>query len=74
MEPSVAPCFIVCRDKIPFNVSRVHDTLDMARSEAERLSRKEQETFLVFALAGEYRIAAVPVIWVPVKAPEEESA
>lgn len=55
--------FIVCRDKHPFIASRIHETLQQAQTEAERLCRKEKDTFLVFALVGEVRLTQSPVIW-----------
>jgi len=55
--------FIVCRDRHPFSASHIHDTLKQAQVEAERLCRKEQDTFLVFVLCGEARLAQAPVTW-----------
>lgn len=58
-----AQCFMVCRDGRPFTATRLHDTLDQARVEAERLTRKEHATFLVFALVAECHPASAPVEW-----------
>lgn len=55
--------FIVCRDRHPFSASHIHDTLKQAQVEAERLCRKEQDTFLVFAFLGEVRLAQAPIAW-----------
>lgn len=55
--------FIVCRGKHPFTASHIHETLEQAQCEAERLCRKEQDTFLVFAFCGEVRLAQAPIVW-----------
>jgi len=55
--------FIVCRDRHPFSASRIHDTLQQAQVEAERLCRKEQDTFLVFVFCGEVRLTQAPIVW-----------
>ena len=52
--------YIVCRDRMPLTASHFHDNLPHARAEAERLCRKEQAKFLVFALIGEIAIAEAP--------------
>lgn len=55
--------YIVCRNAHPFRAARVHETLDAAETEAERLCRKEMDIFLVFQLIGEVTLADVPLTW-----------
>ena len=55
-----APGYIVCRNRMPLSY---HERLDWALAEAERLCRKERETFILFVAAGEVRLAEAPVVW-----------
>ena len=41
----------------------MHETLEEARAEAERLAKREQATFYVFEMLGWVRVAPSPVVW-----------
>jgi len=44
--------YIICRDKLPTQVTVTHGSLDAAKAEAERLARKQNDRFMVFELIG----------------------
>ena len=55
--------YVICRDKLPTQVTMTHFGLDAAKAEAERLARKEKDTFFVFELVGVVRVEDPPVQW-----------
>lgn len=65
--------YIVCRNAHPFRAARIHDTLDEAKIEAERLCRKELDIFLVFQLVGEVALADPPLVWTMQEIPASQS-
>jgi len=55
--------YIICRDKLPTQVTVTHGSLDAAKAEAERLARKQNDRFMVFELIGVVGPAQPPVAW-----------
>lgn len=53
--------YIVVRNRKPFTANKVHDNIGAAATEAERLARKEKDTFFVFELAGVVRVEDPPL-------------
>lgn len=61
--PTTARRYIVTRDTGSLYASVRHPSAKEAMTEAERLARKEQASFLVWALVGECTVAPAPVAW-----------
>ncbi len=40
-----------------------HDTLDLARYEAERLCKKEQKEFIILKEVAKVKLQTTPVVW-----------
>jgi len=55
--------YIICRDKLPTQVTVTHGSLDAAKAEAERLARKQNDRFMVFELIGVVGPAQPPLAW-----------
>ena len=55
--------YIICRDKLPTQVTVTHGSLDAAKAEAERLARKQNDRFMVFELIGVVGPTQPPVAW-----------
>ena len=55
--------YIICRDKLPTQVTVTHGSLDAAKAEAERLARKQSDRFMVFELIGVVAPAQPPLAW-----------
>jgi hypothetical protein len=64
-------CWIVTRDLHVLSATHRHTSEAAAIEEAERLCRKDGDTFFVFELKGAARSAQPPVEWVPASAPEQ---
>ena len=55
--------YIICRDKLPTQVTVTHSSLDAAKAEAERLAQKQNDRFMVFELIGVVGPTQSPVAW-----------
>ena len=55
--------YIICRDKLPTQVTVTHGSLDAAKAEAERLARKQNDRFMVFELIGVVGPTQPPLAW-----------
>lgn len=56
--------WIVLRDKQGGTyISKRHESMEAARTEAERLCRKEGGRFYVMAVCGFYEPQETPVVW-----------
>jgi len=55
--------YIICRVKLPTQVTVMHGSLDAAKVEAERLARKQNDRFMVFELIGVVAPAQPPLAW-----------
>lgn len=62
------PFYIVLRDINKPNATKRHNTLDEAKKEAERLSRKEKTRFYVCTVTvdGYTEPEEIPVKWTPI--------
>ena len=62
------PFYIVLRDVSKPNATKRHDTLEEAKKEAERLSRKEKTRFYVCTVTvdGYTEPEEIPVKWTPI--------
>lgn len=62
------PFYIVLRDVSKPNATKRHDTLEEAKKEAERLSRKEETRFYVCTVFvdGYTEPEEIPVKWTPI--------
>lgn len=55
--------YIICRVKLPTQVTVMHGSLDAAKTEAERLASKQNDRFMVFELIGVVGPAQPPLAW-----------
>jgi hypothetical protein len=58
--------WVVLRDKVEAYVSKRHSSFEEARTEAERLSQKENARFYVLAVVGYATPSFPPVTWIEI--------
>ncbi|MFZ2361616.1 MAG: hypothetical protein WA040_19910 [Anaerolineae bacterium] len=63
MSTQLQAQYIICRDKLPTQVTVTHGSLDAAKAEAEWLARKQNDRFMVFELIGVVAPAQPPLAW-----------
>jgi hypothetical protein len=63
MSTQLPSRYIICRDKLPTQVTVTHGSLDAAKAEAERLARKQNDRFMVFELIGVVGPMQPPLAW-----------